>query len=116
MAITQSDLVINQGASFSAIISVLGSDGNPLNLEEYDGARSQFRKTHASNRFTQFTAEFLEPLSAGKIQLTLTAEQTAAVKAGRYVYDVEIYSDDGYEESVFKVVRGEVQITPEATK
>ena len=43
----------------------------------------------------------------------LTAAQTNAIAAGRYVYDVEITSGEGI---VTRVVEGQIEVTPGVTR
>ena len=58
------------------------------------------------------TANLLNPTD-GTITLDLSATQTSALKAGRYVYDVELVSNTA---TVERIVEGIVTIYPEATK
>jgi hypothetical protein len=48
----------------------------------------------------------------GEVTLSLTATQTAALTAGRYVYDVELTIGS----TVSRVIEGIVTVTPEVTK
>jgi hypothetical protein len=50
--------------------------------------------------------------STGYISLTMTANTTANITAGRYVYDVEVTSNTGI---VTRVKEGIVTVTPNAT-
>ena len=52
--------------------------------------------------------------ATGKVTISLTAAQTAAVKAGRYVYDVEITGTSPVE--TLRVLEGLITVTPEVTK
>ena len=69
------------------------------------------RKPYYTNTAIDFTAEISSPLD-GEVTISLTAEETSAVKAGRYVYDIEITS---IEETV-RVLEGIVVVNPEVTK
>lgn len=105
-----SNLYIDQGSTFSAIITIRGSDGNPLNLTSYSVA-SQIRKSYGSTTAYNFNASVYDA-STGKVRLQLTAAQSSAMRAGRYLYDVEITLGD-YKS---RVAEGLVTITPEITK
>ena len=109
---TASNLYIDQGATFSAIISVRGSDGNPLNLTNYT-VKSQMRKSYGSTTAYSFVATIYDALS-GKIQLSLAAADSSAIKPGRYLYDVEITATGGTIKA--RVAEGLVILTPEITQ
>ena len=105
-----SNLTIDQGASFSANIDVTDSDGDALNLDGYSVA-GQIRKTYSSTTAVDFTASIINA-SAGVVQISLSATQTNNMKAGRYVYDVEINSG----RTITRVVEGQVEVTPGVTR
>jgi hypothetical protein len=109
---TASNLYIDQGATFSAIISVRGSDGNPLDLTNFT-VKSQMRKSYGSTTAYSFTATVYDALS-GKIQLSLAADASSAIKPGRYLYDVEISAAMGGIKA--RVAEGLVILTPEITQ
>lgn len=106
-----SNLAIDQGTTFSVTITVTDDTGSARNLTNYT-ARSQMRKSYYTTANTAFTANLLNP-SDGTITLDLSASQTSALKAGRYVYDVELVSNTA---TVERIVEGIVTIYPEATK
>ena len=107
-----SNLVIDQGASFKADIDVSDSDGDALNLTGYTTA-GQMRKTYASTTATDFSAS-VQSATNGTVRISLSAVQTNALKAGRYVYDVEIKKTSTSE--VTRVVEGQIEVTPGVTK
>ena len=51
--------------------------------------------------------------STTAVKIALTAAQTNAIAAGRYVYDVEITSGEGI---VTRVVEGQIEVTPGVTR
>ena len=108
-----SNLTIDQGASFKAEIDVKDADGDALDLTGFTGA-GQMRKTYASSTATNFTVEFKSPRTTGTLTISLTATQTNAIKAGRYVYDVEITKTADAE--VTRVVEGQIDVTPGVTR
>ena len=108
---TISNLVIDQGTTFSSIITLTNQDGTPMNLSGYTVA-SQFRKSYQSSTATSFTASIYDA-ATGKIRLQLSAVASSNVKAGRYLYDIELTSGSG-EKS--RALEGLVIITPEITK
>jgi len=106
-----SNLFIDQGSTFSADIDVTDSDGNALDLTNYTVA-GQMRRSYASLTATDFTAT-VENASEGTVRIKLTATETNDLKAGRYVYDVEITSPDSI---VTRVVEGQIEIMPGVTR
>lgn len=106
-----SNLTIDQGSTFKANIDVTDADGDALNLTGYTVA-GQVRKNYNSSTATDFTASVTN-VSDGVIQISLTGTQTNGLKAGRYVYDVEITSSSG---EVTRVIEGQVEVTPGVTR
>lgn len=106
-----SNLTIDQGSTFKADIDVTDSDGDALNLSGYTVA-GQLRKNYSSSTSTDFTAS-VTSTSNGTIRISLSATQTNGLKAGRYVYDVEITSSTG---EVTRVLEGQVEVTPGVTR
>ena len=108
---TISNLVIDQGTTFSSIITLTDQTGFALNLTGYT-AKSQFRKSYQSSTATNFTVSIYDAL-AGKVRLQLSPTASSAVRAGRYIYDIELTSPAS---AVIRALEGLVIITPEITK
>jgi len=106
-----SNLVIDQGTTFSSIITVTDQNGSPLNLTNYT-VKSQFRKSYQSSVFVSFTASIYDALN-GKIQLKLNPADTISVDAGRYLYDIQLTDPLG---NVTRALEGLVILTPEITR
>ena len=106
-----SNLSIDQGSDFSAEVVVEDSSGDVANLTGYTGA-GQIRKTYTSSTFTAFGVTVTNA-GGGLLTLTLTNAVTNAMKAGRYVYDVEITKTSNGEKT--RVVEGQVTINPGVT-
>lgn len=108
---TVNNLYIDQGATFSAVIQVFDEDGDFFNLTGFSVA-SQIRKTYTSSSVSAtFTAQVLGAAN-GTINLSLTHSQTAGLKAGRYVYDVEITKN----EQIMRAAEGIVVVYPNVTR
>jgi hypothetical protein len=107
-----SNLYIDQGADFSSIVTVENVLGQLFDLTNYS-ARGQIRKTYSSSNSIDFSANIPNPQS-GEILLELTSSQTREMKAGRYVYDVEIFTSNDTE--VIRVVEGQIMVNPEVTR
>lgn len=106
-----SNLYVDAGSTFSAIITVRNSDGTPMNLTGYTAA-SQIRKSYGSTTAYNFNASVYD-VNLGKIRIQLSDEESGLIKPGRYLYDVKITSSIGEK---LRVVEGIVLITPEITK
>jgi hypothetical protein len=104
------NIYIDQGTTFSFTIAVADQFGDPKDLTDYVAA-SQMRKSFYTNTSIDFTAEISSPLD-GEVTISLTAEETSNIKAGRYVYDIEITN----EEETLRVLEGIVVVNPEVTK
>jgi hypothetical protein len=102
---------IDTGSTFGAIITVKGSDGLPLNLTGYT-VDSYIRKSYASRTHVDFHAQVYSAIG-GQIRLSLTSDDTNAVKPGRYMYDVEIANSLGER---LRVSEGIIIFTPQITK
>ncbi len=106
------NLQIDQGSTFSKQITVYQTDGITVqNLTGYTVA-SQVRKNYTSTNFVTINATNNDPTN-GVIVMSLTATQTAGMKAGRYVYDLQITAADG---TVSRTIEGIITIKPEVTK
>jgi len=107
-----SDISIDQGSDFSAEVVVNDSTGTVANLTGYTGA-GQIRKTYSSSTFTAFGVTVTNA-GNGVLTITLSNTVTNAMKAGRYVYDVEITQTSNGE--ITRVVEGQITIMPGVTQ
>lgn len=107
---TIQNLYIDQGTTYSLTITVSDQNGDVKDLTDYT-VSAQMRKSYYSSTATSFTASASSPTD-GEVTISLTATQTSALKAGRYVYDIEIAS----EEETLRILEGIVVINPEVTK
>ena len=105
------NLFVDQGTDFMSTINLEGGTGAAYGLTGYT-IRAQMRKTYTSTRAVDFIANITEP-ALGIAQIELSAEQTSLLKAGRYVYDVEVISPDG---TVYRVVEGQIDVAPRVTR
>ena len=94
MASAVSNLLIYQGSDFIIDFTVENDNGTEFNLTGYTVA-CLIKKHYTSSTSQTVTGAVLTPTTSGRIQLSLTNSQTAAMKSGRYVYDVVITSPPG---------------------
>lgn len=109
---TISNLYVDSGSDYSSIITINANDGTPLNLTDYT-VKSQMRKSYASSVAYDFTA-IVYDAEAGKIKLSLTAEESELIPAGRWLYDIEITNANT--EAKKRVLEGIVIVTPQITQ
>lgn len=108
---TKANLVIDQGTTFSVELNLTDDNGDVLNLEGFT-ANAQMRKWYTSSNATSFTTSV--NTYYGVITLSLSANQTNILTAGRYVYDVEL--SDPVSNTVSRIVEGIVTVTPQCTR
>ena len=106
-----SNIFIDQGADFTTTVTVTDSNGDAVSLVGYSAA-AQIRKSYSSSTSTAFTTS-ISNASGGEITITLSDTQTAALEAGRYVYDVLITASGG---DKTRVVEGQVTVNPSVTR
>ncbi len=115
MAATTYDILIEQGATFSQVITYKEA-GVAVNLTGYT-ARMQVRATleSASTLVELTTANSRIALggAAGTISLTISATDTAALTSGRGVYDLELVSGSGI---VTRLLQGVATISRNVTR
>jgi predicted Zn-dependent protease len=105
------DIQIDQGSTFSMNLRADDVNGASYNLTGYS-VRAQARRNYASTAYWSFTGNVTDALK-GAIAISMTAAQTAALKSGRYVYDVEIYNNSGI---VVRIAEGQVEVTPRVSR
>lgn len=105
------NLTIDQGSNVSVTILVTDSTGSARNITGYTG-RSQLRRSYFSTSNTSFTVTITNP-TEGEVVLSMSADTSANLKYGRYVYDVELVSSTY---NVERIIEGIVTVYPEVTK
>jgi len=108
---TKANLIIDQGASYVTQVTITDTNGDIVDLTGYTGT-SQIRKHYTSSTYTPFIVT-LDP-TVGKVSLSLTANTSANLAAGRYMYDVELTHTAS--SLVSRVLEGIVTVTPNVTR
>jgi hypothetical protein len=108
---TKANLVIDQGSTFSVDLDLTDENGDILSLDGFT-ANSQLRKWYTASNSTAFSTSV--NAASGQVTLTLTANQTGSLTAGRYVYDVELTETST--NAISRVVEGIVTVTPQVTR
>jgi hypothetical protein len=125
------DLQIDQGSDVVIKLECYNADGSEKNLNYYDPngetvtalyqVNGKVKKTYNSKDSDSVTFGS-NTLSAGNkdniIELTLTNLQTDLMKAGRYVYDIELQSFDSDTNSTLieRILEGKLTVSPSVTR
>jgi hypothetical protein len=102
-------ITIDQGATFTTSFLFLNSVGDPIDFTTYT-ANSQMRKTYSSSTAHNFNVGLA---SNGQITISMSANTTGLITAGRYVYDVEVQDTAGVRT---RMVEGIATVTPQVTR
>ena len=105
------ELLIEQGATFSTTVNVEDSAGAAINLFGYS-ASSQMRKSYYATSNTIITSTITGNAN-GEITLSMTAANTANLTPGRSVFDLLITSPTGVKT---RVIEGVIVISPGVTR
>lgn len=106
------ELTINQGANLVSVITLTNDDNSPMNLANTVFA-SQIRKSYYSTSPTaNINVAVFGANSNGQIRLTLSADETANISPGRYLYDITMTANN----NVTRIQEGIVTVTPSVTR
>lgn len=103
------NIVIDQGTTFNTTFSIVDSNDDPIDFSTYT-ANSQMRKSYSSSNAYTFSVAMT---SNGAVTLSMTANTTSSITAGRYVYDVEVQDVSGVRS---RIVEGIATVTPQVTR
>ena len=107
------ELIMDQGATFNNIINLSDDINNEaVNVSGFT-VRSQMRRSYYSANATANITCTITNATQGEITMNLNANTTANIKAGRYLFDLEIVDTLG---SVSRVLEGIITVTPGITK
>lgn len=105
----KSNIIIDQGADFKSTILIKDDNGVAVDITGY-AANAMIRKTYSSSNSVAFTASVNGAI--GQITLSLPANSSANMAAGRYVYDLSVV--DTLSKKT-RIVEGIVTIAPSVT-
>lgn len=109
MALIQ-NLYLDQGSTFVSNLVYVDNSKIPVDISGFS-VRAEFRSSYSTANAYTLTGSIIDGPN-GVVNLSMPYSDTANVKAGRYVYDVEIY--DGI--IVTKIFEGLIVVNPEVTK
>ena len=106
------NLTIDQGTTIRSDVTVKDANGQPFDLTGYSAA-AKMAKGYASTRTrSNLNTSIATDAATGVVTLSLTAAETTALDAERYVYDLEITSSVG---AVTRVIEGLITVRPQVT-
>ena len=106
------NIIIDQGSDFSVLFTV-SEDGSAKNLTGFS-ARAQMRSTKTATSIAATFTCAIASAADGQITMSLPASTSTSLAAGRYVYDLELFtSGDG---TVTRLMQGDVDLTQEVTR
>jgi len=115
---TYEEITIDQGADVTIELHLVDVAGAAKDLSLFSVAAKMKKNYNSDSSDTvTFTTGINADPTSGICTLSLTNTQTDALKAGRYVYDVEISYEDSDQNTVIeRVLEGRIQVTPSVTK
>lgn len=112
------DLEFDQGTDVAVELHLQNKDGSIKDLTNHSVAAKMKRTYNSdSDNTTVFATLIATPASDGVITLSLTNTQTDALRAGRYVYDVEVSFVDSDDNTIIsRVLEGQIEVKPSVTR
>ncbi len=107
------NFVLDQGTTFEAIATIENETGTIFDMTGLS-PYCQMRKSYYTTNAIDVTAEVLGDPVNGEIKLSLLPSETDPIRAGRYVYDVEVRNSTG--DYVKRVLQGVITVNPQVTR
>ena len=118
MATTYEDIDINQGADIAIEIECSDQSGGVKDLTNHS-INAKMKRTYNStdtSDIQEFNAIVQSPSTDGKLTLSLTNSQTAALRKGRWVYDAELSFVDSDDNTIIeRILEGQINVLPGVT-
>jgi hypothetical protein len=110
------DLIVDQGTDFSLKLELVDRNNDVKDLTGFTG-QAKAKKSFSATTSVDFNVSVQTPASDGILLLQLTNTQTDTMQAGRYVYDVEIQSQDADDNTIVeRILEGQITVTPSVTR
>ena len=107
------EILLDQGSNFNNIIYLTDDTTNAAVNTYGFTASSQLRRSYYSaNASGNITLAFSNTAN-GEISMSMTANQTANLKAGRYVFDIKTTNPSGV---VSRILEGTITVLPQVTR
>jgi hypothetical protein len=113
MTVYVSNIVIHTGTDFEQTFLLEDSQTNSaLDLTGYLGC-AQLKRYESSTKSADFTVEFSNDRTTGRVKILLSAQTSASIKPGKYFYDILLKKPD---ETITRVVEGTALIKKSVTR
>jgi hypothetical protein len=107
------ELYVDQGTTFNNVINITDDLTNDyVNVSGYTVTSQLRRSYYSANASANITCTITDPPN-GEITLSMTAANTALIKAGRYLFDVRTVDRASI---TSRIVEGIITITPRVTQ
>jgi ribosomal protein S1 len=106
------ELTVDQGSTFESTIDLVSDDGAVINVAGYVFT-GQIRKSYYSANATANLTLTIINAANGNVKVSISAANTANIKAGRYLYDIKMTDTSN---TVTRLVEGIITITPQVTR
>lgn len=114
---TYEEITIDQGSDVTIQLELMDENGAQKDLAGHSVAAKMKKNYNSGDSDTTSFSSIITNPNTGLVNLTLTNTQTDALKAGRYVYDVELsFQDSSSNTIVERILEGRIQVTPSVTK
>tara|TARA_B100000085_G_scaffold155843_2_gene141539 strand:+ start:136 stop:486 length:351 start_codon:yes stop_codon:yes gene_type:complete len=111
------EFTIDQGADVTIELNLVDKNDAVKNLAGYSIAAKMKKNYNSGDSDTTSFTTIIDNASSGIASLSLNNTQTNALKAGRYVYDVELsFQDSAGDTIVERILEGRIQVSPSVTK
>lgn len=113
MTVYVSNLVIHTYTDFEQSFLLEDSTTNSaLNLTGYTGC-AQLKRYESSSKTADFTVTFANDRTTGRVKISVGATESAAIKPGKYFYDILLNSPTG---TTTRVVEGTALVKKAITR
>jgi len=115
---TYEDLEFDQGSDIAVALECIDESGAVKDLTNHTitaKMKRTYKSTDASD-IQAFNCAIPPPATDGNITLSLTNTQTGALRAGRWVYDVEMSFVDSDSNTIReRILQGQITVNPQVT-
>jgi len=111
------EITIDQGSDVSIELHIADADGSARDISNHLFAAKMKKNYNSDSADTTTFTSGITNATSGIISLALTNAQTNNLKAGRYVYDVEMtYYDSDANPIIERILEGKITVTPSVTR
>jgi hypothetical protein len=114
-AMTNYNLEVIQGSTFSTILSLTNSDGSIISLANYVPT-GQIRYSYGSSTVLLSLKPTIYSITGGQISLIISGSESSNLPCGQFPYDIEIFTTGLSDETILKPILGYCSIFPEITR